>query len=334
MSAAREKHHDAIVKRVSRKHDEDEHGGAWKVAFADFCLALMCLFLVLWVLAARNAERSEEVLRTTGGKLFDEGAGTKIQSITTARGSLIQREPIPSQGDSLQARKAFTNGENGPPDWTPGHTYSRTRYESPADLQQLSSVLARLSDEAGLASNLQTVVTPYGLRVMLHDTDKQGMFERGSAFPTERFRRLLRKMGPVFARMENQMLVVGHTDATPFSDGDFGPVSNWTLSNNRAIAARYHLMQGGMPVTSTLQVVGMADRAPLNPNDGKADVNRRIELLILTSEQARNIAAMFGVPGAVLPLLPGVDSTVPERSALSTLRDALTTTSASTNTSR
>lgn len=326
MSSARDKQHDTVVKRVSRKHDDDGHGGAWKVAFADFCLALMCLFLVLWVLAARNAERTEEVLRTTGGKLFDEGAGSRIQSITTARGSLISREPIPSQGDTLQARKAFTNGENGPPDMVPGHTLSRTRYDSPADLQQLSAVLARLSHDAGLASNVQTVVTPYGLRVMLHDTEKQGMFERGSAFPTERFRRLLRKMGPVFARMENQMLVVGHTDATPFSEGDFGPVSNWTLSNNRAIAARYHLMMGGMPVTSTLQVVGMADRAPLNPGDPKADMNRRIELLILTSEQAKSIAAMFGVPGAVIPLLPGVDSTLPDRNALAALRAALTST--------
>jgi chemotaxis protein MotB len=322
--STRDKGHETVVKRVSRKHDDEGHGGAWKVAFADFCLALMCLFLVLWVLAARNAERTEEVMRTTGGKLFDEGAGSRIQSITTARGSLISREPVPSQGDTLQARKAFTNGENGPPDLVPGHTLSRTRYESQADLVQLSAVLSRLAQDAGLASNMQSVVTPYGLRVMLHDTDKQGMFERGSAFPTERFRRLLRKMGPVFERMDNQMLVVGHTDAVPFVEGDYGTVSNWTLSNNRAIAARYHLMLGGMPASSTLQVVGMADRAPLNLADPRADMNRRIELLVLTAEQARSISAMFGVPGAVTPLLPGVDTALPERTALTHLRSALT----------
>lgn len=322
----RDKQHDTVVKRVSRKHDHDDHGGAWKVAFADFCLALMCLFLVLWVLAARNAERSEEVMRTTGGKLFDEGAGSRIHSITSARGSLISRDPVPSQGDTLQTRKAFTNGENGPSDLLPGKATARARYDSPADLQQLAAILARLSKEAGLTSNMQTVITPYGLRVMLHDTEKQGMFERGSAFPTDRFRRLLRQMGPVFAQMENQVLIVGHTDSLPYADGDFGPVSNWTLSNNRAIAARYHLMAGGMPATSTLQVVGMADRAPLDVADPRADINRRIELLILTSEQAHNIAAMFGVPGAVVPLLPGVDSTLPQRNALTALRDALTIT--------
>lgn len=317
----RDKPHDTVVKRVSRKHDDESHGGAWKVAFADFCLALMCLFLVLWVLAARNAERSEEVMRTTGGKLFEDGAGSRIHSVTSARGSLISREPVPSQGDVRQSRKAVANGENGS-----DPAMVRARYDSPADLQQLSAILARLSKEAGLTSNMQTVITPYGLRVMLHDTEKQGMFERGSAFPTDRFRRLLRQMGPVFAQMENQVLIVGHTDSLPYADGDFGPVSNWTLSNNRAIAARYHLMAGGMPSTSTLQVVGMADRAPLNVANPKADINRRIELLILTSEQARNVAAMFGVPSAVVPLLPGVDSTLPQRNALTSLRDALTIT--------
>lgn len=321
----REKHAEAIVKRGGKKGHGDEHGGAWKVAFADFCLALMALFLLMWVLASRNAERTDEVLRTTGGKMFDEGAGPKIVSITTPNGSLIQREPVPSQGDTLQARKEFTNGENGPPDQTPGRTLSRTRYDTPADLQQLSSVLARIGADAGLSSNVQTVVTPHGLRVMLHDTEKLGMFVRGSAFPTERFRKLLRQMGPVFARMENQMLIVGHTDSAPYAEGEYGPVSNWTLSNNRAIAARYHLMLGGMPVSSTLQVVGMADRAPLLPADTRADANRRIELLILTSEQAASMTSMFGMPEHVVQLQPGVSTAVSGRNgeAASSLREAL-----------
>ncbi len=324
-AASRDKSHGTIVKRVSKKGHDEAHGGAWKVAFADFMLALMCLFLVLWVLAARNLEKTEEVIRTSGGKLFDEGTGPKIQSVTFARGSLIPREPVPSQGDTLMARKTFTNGENGPPDQTPGSTPSRRRYESPADLQELSSVITRLGKEAGLANNMQTLVTPYGLRVMLHDTDKQGMFERGSAFPNERFRRLLRKLGPVFAQVENQMLIVGHTDAVPYADGDMAAFSNWTLSSNRAMAARYHMLAGGMPTTSTLQVVGMADRAPLNTQAPLADENRRIELLILTTDQAANVAAMFGVPGNAAPLLPGVDTALPERRALTALRDSLPT---------
>lgn len=319
----RDKHNNAIVKRVSRKGDEEEHGGAWKVAFADFSLALMCLFLLLWVLAARNAERTEELARTTGGKLLDEGSGNKIHSLTTAKGSLIPRDPIPGQGDTMQARRAFTNGENVTEAMTPGQPAGRIAYESPADMQRLAELLRHLSEDARLSSNMQTVITPYGLRVMLHDTDKQGMFERGSPIPIDRFRRLLRKMGPIFAHMENQVLIVGHTDSLPYAEGELGTVSNWTLSSNRAMAARYHLLSGGMPTTGLLQVVGMADRAPLDPKDTKADINRRIELLILTNEQAHNVAAMFGVPTSVVPLLPGVDTVLPERNAFQVLRDAL-----------
>ena len=322
-AANRDKSHGTIVKRVSKRGHDESHGGAWKVAFADFMLALMCLFLVLWVLAARNLEKTDELIRTSGGKLFDEGVGPKIQSVTYARGSLIPREPVPSQGSTLQARKQFTNGENGKPDLTPGYTPSQRRYESPADLQELASVLARLGKEAGLANNLQTVVTPYGLRVMLHDTDKQGMFERGSAMPIDRFRRLLRKMGAVFASIENQLLVIGHTDSVPYADADPAAFSNWALSGNRAMSARYHLMAGGMPANSMLQVVGMADRAPLDAEHPEADLNRRIELLVLTSDQAKNISAMFGVPGTVVPLLPGVDSTLADRNTLTALRDSL-----------
>ncbi|MBB6562541.1 chemotaxis protein MotB [Acidovorax soli] len=312
-------HHPTVVKRVSRKAHDEAHGGAWKVAFADFCLALLCLFLVLWLLASRNAERSEEILRTTGGKMFDEGAGHKIHTFTTAQGSLIPREPVPAQGVVRQPRQAFTNGGQG---LQPGA--APVRYDTAADLRQLAAILMRMSEDAGLANNLQAIITPFGLRVMLHDTDKQGMFERGSVVPTERFRRLLRKMGPVFAQMENQIIVVGHTDSLPYADGDMGPVSNWTLSNNRAIAARYHLLAGGMPAGTTLQTVGMADRAPFDTKDPKADTNRRIELLVLTTEHARHMAAMFGAPETVTPLLPGVDSTVPNRESLTALRETLT----------
>lgn len=316
MSSAHDKH-EAIVKRVSRKHEEDEHGGAWKVAFADFCLALMCLFLVLWVLAARNAEQAAAAVRTDGGRMFEDGGARMIQRVNTDRGSLISREPVPARGDTMQLRNASDNAENAAP------PLSRARYESPAQLRQLAEVLAKLSEDTGLANNIQSVVTPYGLRVILHDTEKQGMFMRGSAFPIDRFRRLLRKMGPVFAQMENQMLIVGHTDSLQYADGDTGLISNWTLSNSRANAARYHLLAGGMPVSSTLQVVGMADRAPFDVSNPKADVNRRIELLILTTEQASSIAAMFGVPGSVTPLLPGVDSNLPDRTGLSALQKTL-----------
>lgn len=309
-----DKHEATVIKRVSRANHDDGHGGAWKVAFADFCLALMCLFLVMWVLAARNQERAEEIMRAVGGRTMDEGKGVMPETMGGPRGSLISREPLPRDPEA-QHKQTDNSDDNKP--------QHKVRYESAADLASLAKVLAQMSQDAGLASNLQSVVTPYGLRVMLHDTDKQGMFERGSSLPNERFRKLLRKMGPLFARIQNQMLIVGHTDSVQYAGEERAAFSNWALSSNRAMAARAHLLGGGMAPDSILQVVGMADRAPLDLNAPTAGVNRRIELLILTSGQAENISAMFGMPTNSVASNVGVDTEIADRAELSAMRARL-----------
>jgi chemotaxis protein MotB len=199
----------------------------------------------------------------------------------------------------------------GPAQGTGATADTRVSYDSPADLKTLSKKLEKMSEDAGLAANLQSEVTPYGLRVMLHDTDRQGMFMRGSALPTGRFARLLQKMGPLFAQMENQMLIVGHTDSVQYTFAEKTGMSNWSLSSNRAMAARAQLLTGGMRSDSVLQVVGMADRAPLDDKRTDADVNRRIELMILTRAQSRSVAAMFGAPGATEVLTDGVSVSAP-----------------------
>jgi chemotaxis protein MotB len=183
---------------------------------------------------------------------------------------------------------------------------AKVSFDSPADLAALSKKLEKMSEEAGLAANLEATVTPFGLRVLLHDTDKQGMFMRGSALPTGRFARLLQKMGPLFAQMENQMLIVGHTDSVQYAFAERTGMSNWTLSSNRAMAARAQLLTGGMRADSVLQVVGMADRAPIDAARTDANVNRRIELMILTRKQSRAVSEMFGAPGATHELVDGV----------------------------
>jgi chemotaxis protein MotB len=100
--------------------------------------------------------------------------------------------------------------------------------------------------------------------------------------------------------------VVGHTDASQYSDKGPAAFSNWALSSHRAMAARFHLMEGGMPEASVLQVSGMADSAPLDPAHPVAAINRRIELVVLTSAQSRAVAAMYGAPRQTWPLTDGV----------------------------
>jgi len=280
-----ERHEQAVFRRAARKRDDEHAGGAWKVAFADFCLALMSLFLVLWLMAARDQHSLKETMRKAQRGRVDVDSSLKPGD-AGPRGSLIAPLPLPRQAATV-------------------------RYEAPAELAALARALDAISARAGLASNVLAIVTPFGLRVTLHDTDRLGMFERGSAEPTPRVSRLLRDMGPLFAQMENQMLVVGHTDSLPYlTDGDGGAYSNWTLSSDRAMAARAQLLLGGMRRHSVLQVVGMADRAPLDSADASAAVNRRIDMLVLTRAQADSVAAMFGGPAATAPAhAPGQHST-------------------------
>jgi len=313
VSKTNDKHESTIVKRGGGKHQHDEHGGAWKVAFADFCLALMALFLVLWLIAAREQQNLKAIVSDATNAGMLEGQGQKPAIASEPSGSLIERFEVPRTGN------AGTSHPGSP-------SAPRTAYESPSDLAALSKALTELSESAGLASNLATVVTPYGLRVMLHDTDKQGMFMRGSALPTGRFARLLQKMGPLFAQMRNQMLIIGHTDSSRYAGGDKGGYSNWALSTDRALAARVQLLRGGMQTSTILQVVGMADRGPLHPEDPLDGMNRRIELLILTSAQSRAVANMFGAPGSHGTALgSGASVTMPNAADLEQLRGELPT---------
>lgn len=293
-------HGETIVKRASRKAHEGGHGGAWKVAFADFCLALLCLFLVLWLLAARDKEKAEDALRASGAGLLADGAGARPVGIgDRPSGSLIDRTPVPWQ--SSAERRSEEPGEQEP-------LIGKTRLESPEDLRELQQALARLGEKAGLSNNLQSVITPAGLRILLHDTERLGLFELGSARPGARLQQLLRDMGPLFAQLDNQLLIIGHTDAVPYAGDGLGSLSNWGLSSGRAMAARTWLRIGGMPDRSVLQVVGMADSAPLEPGQPRAAVNRRIEMLLLTAAQAKAIETMFGAPVSRVPLTEGSDA--------------------------
>jgi chemotaxis protein MotB len=303
-----DKHDGAVIKRAGRKREEETHSGAWKVAFADFCLALLALFLVLWLMAAREQQAMKEVMEAPGNRA-NQGKGAMPEAMGGPRGSLIERFPLPRSGAA-----AVASAEP-----------ARVRYTTPADLNVLAKALADISSDTGLAANLEAIVTPYGLRVMLHDTEQRGMFVRGSAIPTDRFRGLLRRMGPLFAKMDNQLLIVGHTDSSQYAGSDYAAYSNWTLSSNRAMAARANLLAGSMPVDSVLQVVGMADRAPFDTANPAAAINRRIELLILTRGQANNVAAMFGVPHNREALTDEIDAAMPDVDSLKQLRQKIAT---------
>jgi chemotaxis protein MotB len=130
-------------------------------------------------------------------------------------------------------------------------------------------------------------------------------------------------MAPLFEKMENQMLIVGHTDSVQYTNAGPTSYSNWSLSVNRALAARAELLVGGMRGESILQLVGMADRAPIDAAHPDASVNRRIELLILTSKQASAMKAMFGTPATTEPLTQDASTSRTDDPALKDLRSQM-----------
>ncbi|WP_175885460.1 flagellar motor protein MotB [Burkholderia sp. BCC0044] len=284
-------HVDLIVKRAVRRGHDDDHGGSWKIAFADFCLALMCLFLLLWVLGARDEEEARLKLGEMADSMMYDGGSGVLEGT-----AVLNSAALP---DGRTPRVAGNEADV----MTSAGSVADTREA----LHALAARVRALAEEAGLRDNLQAIVTPMGLRIVLHDTDERGVFVSGGATPSEPFQPVLTRLGELMGAAGNSMLVIGHTDSVPYRGTDVGSRSNWHLSGDRAMSARRWLLEGGMASRQVLQVVGMADRAPL-ANDPRAPINRRIEFLMLTPERARTIQTMFGRPEHVVPLTRGVNA--------------------------
>lgn len=301
-------HGEIVIKKGGGKHKHDEHSGAWKVAFADFCLALMCLFLVLWVLAARDKEEMEAALAGGGSKNMSfQGEGERMIG-EFQPGQLIPKEPI-----SPPKPQEKTGGE---PD-------AKRLLDSPEELAELSRRVRNVGAQIGLSEHISAIVTAQGLRILVHDTEKAGMFRSGSAEVMPAFAQLLRRIGPMFQEIENQLVIAGHTDAVPYQSQSVFAASNWSLSTDRALAARAQLLAGGMPNRSVLQVIGMADAAPLNALQPESAGNRRVELLVTTKDHALRVRETFGALSERQELTPGLESSVIDTPLLQTLQKQL-----------
>lgn len=299
---------EVVIKKSGGKHQHDEHGGAWKVAFADFCLALMCLFLVLWVLAARDKEEIEAALAGGGAKnMTFQGMGERMIG-EFQPGQLIPKDPVITPK---------------PQERTGGEPDAKKLLDSPEELAELSRRVREAGAQIGLSEHITTVVTAEGLRILLHDTDKAGMFRLGSAEVMPAFSQLLRRIGPMFQEIQNQLVIAGHTDAVPFQSKSVFGASNWSLSMERALAARAHMMAGGMPQASVLQVVGMAEMAPLDSSNPQAALNRRVELLVTTRDHASQVRSTFGELPERQNLTPELESSVVDTPLLEQLREKL-----------
>ncbi|MGL4859404.1 MAG: OmpA family protein, partial [Enterobacteriaceae bacterium] len=170
----------------------------------------------------------------------------------------------------------------------------------------LAMIIMKITEAHNAQSNLQMEIVPQGLRILLQDDQHQEMFQRGRADLTPFFQKLLKELAPVFEKIDNKIVITGHTDGTQYPDGV--RYNNWNLSGERAMAARQALELGGMPAQQVIQVSGMADQMLLDDKNPEAMKNRRIEIMILTRTAADTLYQFFNQNGEKIAVPPTTPS--------------------------
>ncbi|MCK1785844.1 flagellar motor protein MotB [Pseudomonas sp. TNT11] len=265
-----------IIIRRKKAARHAHHGGAWKIAFADFMTALMALFLVLWVLSNANKNDKDAIAEYFSTPLLVAmSKGDRSTSSTSA---------IPGGGPDQR----FSEGERARQTTRPSRLSGDERRHLEALKQRLDSAVDHDPQLRELKQQIAIELSPEGLRVQLLDTDKRPMFELGSANVAPYLSKLLKTFAPVLNELPNRIQISGHTDSHPYPGGDAG-YNNWDLSADRAKASRQELVSGGLDSNKLLRVSGMADRIRFHGAGPYDAANRRIEITVLDNRVAERI---------------------------------------------
>ena len=275
-----------VIKRV-KKVAGGHHGGAWKIAYADFVTAMMAFFLLMWLLgstAKGDLQGIAEYFKTPlkVAMLGGSGSGDSSSVIRGGGQDLTRTTGQVKRGD-IQARRDTINL----------HQLKAEQIRAEvARLQTLKAqVQARIDANprlAGVRRQLRLDMTPDGLRIQIMDADGRPMFASGSAVVEPEMHELLRDIGGVLATVPNRLTLEGHTDSMPYPGNDRG-YSNWELSADRANASRRELLAGGLPDDRVLRVQGLAAANPFDRLDPAAPANRRISIVVMTREAEERV---------------------------------------------
>ncbi|CAO1658568.1 MULTISPECIES: flagellar motor protein MotB [Halomonadaceae] len=276
-----------VIRRKKVVHTH--HGGAWKIALADFMTALMAFFLVLWLLSVSSEETRRGVAEYFSTPLISAITGGDRSGSTSA---IPGGGPDPTHSDGERAM--IDSLQRSRPSSQDRRFFMNVQ-------ERIERAIERDPELRQLRSQMRFDLTREGLRIQLLDTDQRPMFELGSDQVAPYMRSLLRTIAPLLNELPNELSIGGHTDSVPYAGGYSG-YSNWELSNDRANASRRELIAGGFDPDQLLRVSGFADRVMLPETEPTDPINRRIELVVLLPEIAEAIRnpAIMG-PGASLP---------------------------------
>lgn len=271
-----------IVKRI-KKGGGGHHGGAWKIAYADFVTAMMAFFLLMWLLGSTakgdfegisNYFKAPLKMSLTGG---GEGTGDSSSVIKGGGQDLTRQAGQVKRGDIEAKTKTYALKE----------TNAEFKRKEREMLGQVKGRLEKMIDSnpslKQFKSQLLLDITSEGLRIQIVDEQNRPMFDLASDQLKPYTREILRQIGKVLNEVPNRVSLAGHTDAAQYAGGQKG-FSNWELSVNRANASRRELIAGGMDQNKVLRVVGMSSTVLFDKNDPLNPINRRISIVVLNKQ--------------------------------------------------
>ncbi|SFC00544.1 putative lateral flagellar export/assembly protein LafU [Pragia fontium] len=301
MKRAGKSGHTTIIKRSSKRGHHALHTGAWKVAFADFTLAMMALFMVLWIVNSVSQEEREEIVSMLNRhSIFDGNPFSPISSFDGLPAKPMPvRAPVSSGTIPLEKTSNIAPHRSIQPPLpqipNPRVSLAAALNNSKMEMEELARVILKITEALDAGSNLNIEIVPQGLRILIQDDNSREMFQRGSAHLSPFFNDLLMQLGPVFNEIDNPMIITGHTDAVPYKSRE--NYNNWNLSGDRALEARRVLEKSGLDESKVLQVNAMSSQMLLDKNDPDGAQNRRIEIMVLTKSAADALYQFFGDHG-------------------------------------
>ena len=271
-----------IIKRV-KKGGHSAHGGAWKIAYADFVTAMMAFFLLMWLLGSTSegdkkglSDYFQSPLKVAmqGGS----GAGASASLVNGGGNDLTQTAGQTKRGDGADAKAKKMSG-----DQAKAARAKRDAQKLGELSAKISAIISNTPKLAEFSKQIKLGMTADGLQIQIVDDQKRPMFDSGSATVKPYMRDILLEIGAALADIDNKISWDGHTDQTPYGSGARG-YSNWELSADRANATRRELVASGMPDEKIARVMGLASSVLLDEDNPRSPTNRRISITVMTRE--------------------------------------------------
>jgi len=262
-----------IVRKVKKKKTHEQHGGSWKVAYADFVTAMMAFFLLLWLITMVSPEK-----RLSVSEYFKNFNIMKEQ--TSGSRGMMEKQPS-MIGDIKGTIRTGMQEQSG-----------KLKQDIAGKLKQaVDEKLSRYKDQ------IYIDIVDGGVRIQVVDTEGSTMFPSGSADPTEKAKQIIAIIAENTKDLPNKVAIEGHTDAAPFRGSQ---TTNWELSTARASAARREMEKNGTDPMRIARVVGYADQELYNRDNPRDPKNRRISITVITNREQAALR-LFNISPAGAP---------------------------------